>query len=74
MAVNYATKLRVVIFNTHFRFANSAGTDADACNSVYYITLLWFNKYVYALFLGHPVYSNDKQDRTWKEVIVTYLK
>ena len=23
------------------------------------------------LFLGHSAYSNDKHDRTWKEVIVT---
>jgi hypothetical protein len=40
MAVNYATKLMVVIFNTCFRFANSLGICADAHDSVHYITLL----------------------------------
>jgi len=44
MAVNYATKLMVVIFNTCFRFANSVGTCADTSDSVHYITLLCFNK------------------------------
>jgi len=39
MTVNYAMKPRVVIFNTCFRFANSARTHTDACDSVYYVTL-----------------------------------
>jgi hypothetical protein len=40
MADNYATKLMVVISNTCFRFANSVGTCADACDSVRDISLL----------------------------------
>ena len=39
MAVNYAMKMRVVTFYTCFRLANSVGSHADACDSVYYITL-----------------------------------
>ena len=40
VAVSYAMQLRVVIFNTCFRFANSVGTHANACDSVYHNTLL----------------------------------
>jgi hypothetical protein len=38
------TKLRVVIFNTCFRFTNSVSSHVNACDSVYYVTLNWFHK------------------------------